>query len=160
MNSVNQELAAIFSSIAGLLASRAENPYKVKAYQRAAASILNLNGDVGGYAEQGELRTISGIGKELEMKIQEFLSTGRIRAYEELKTPLPDTVREWTELPGFSEPIVHDLYFRLGMRTWEDLEMLAQSHLLQTLPGLGGRSDEILDAIQSKRSVRSEEQRL
>ena len=96
MDNINQELAALFSSMAGLLASRAENPFKVKAYQRAASSILNLDEGIEGYAERGELRSISGVGKELEIKIQEFLATGRIRAYEELKTPLPDTVREWS----------------------------------------------------------------
>ncbi|MDH5429472.1 MAG: histidinol-phosphatase [Nitrospirota bacterium] len=153
MSNVNQDLAALFASMAGLLASKAENPYKVKAYQRAADSIRNLPEEVHAYAERGELRTIPGIGKELEIKIQEFLSTGRIRVYDELKTPLPDTVREWVTLPGFSEPIVHDLFFRLGMTTWEDLEALAQSHLLQTLPGLGGRSEEILEAIRTRRSV-------
>ncbi len=157
MNNVNQELAAVFASMAGLLASRAENPYKVRAYQRAADSLLNLQEGVGGYAERGELRTIPGIGKELESKIQEFLSTGRVRAYDELKTPLPETVREWVNLPGFSEPIVHDLFFRLGMTTWDDLEALAQSHLLQTLPGVGARSNEILEAIRRKRTVGEEE---
>ncbi len=157
MSNGNQDLAALFASMAGLLASRSENPYKVKAYQRAADSLRNLQEDVGDYAERGELRSISGIGKELEIKIQEFLGTGRIRAYEELKTPLPETVREWVNLPGFSEPIVHDLFFRLGMTTWQDLEALAQSHLLQTLPGLGGRSEEILEAIRSKRSVCQQE---
>ena len=157
MSNVNQDLAALFASMAGLLASKAENPYKVKAYQRAADSIRNLHEEVRAYAERGELRTITGIGKELEIKIQEFLSTGRIRAYDELKTPLPDTVRDWVNLPGFSEPIVHDLFFRLGMTTWDDLEALAQSHLLQTLPGLGGRSEEILEAIRNRRSVCQQE---
>jgi len=153
MSHVNRDLAALFASMAGLLASHAENPYKVKAYQRAADSLRNLQEDVGCYAERGDLQTIPGIGKELAHKIQEFLSTGRIRAYEELKTPLPETVREWVNLPGFSEPIVHDLFFRLGMTTLEDLEMLAQSHLLQTLPGLGARSEEILEAIRNKRAA-------
>jgi len=148
---VNQDLMAIFLSMAGLLASRGENPYKVKAYRRAADSLKNLQENVTGLAERGELQTIPGIGKELTAKIQEFLSTGRIRAYEELKTPLPESVREWVNLPGFSEPIVHDLFFRLGITTWEDLEALAQSHLLQTLPGLGNRGEEILTAIRSKR---------
>jgi len=148
---VNQDLMAIFLSMAGLLASRGENPYKVKAYRRAADSLKNLQENVTGLAERGELQTIPGIGKELAAKIQEFLSTGRIRAYEELKTPLPESVREWVNLPGFSEPIVHDLFFRLGITTWEDLEALAQSHLLQTLPGLGNRGEEILTAIRSKR---------
>lgn len=147
----NQDLTAIFSSMAGLLASRGENPYKVKAYGRAADSLKSLKEDVTALAERGELQTIPGIGKELSSKIQEFLSTGRIRAYEELKTPLPESVREWVSLPGFSEPIVHDLFFRLGITTWEDLEALAQSHLLQTLPGLGARDEEILIAIRRRR---------
>ena len=157
MRNANQDLAALFASMAGLLASRDENPFKVKAYHRAANSLRNLQENVADYAERGELRTIPGIGKEFEIKIQEFLSTGRIRAYEELRTPLPDTVREWVNLPGFSEPIVHDLFFRLGMTTWEDLEALAQSHLLQTLPGLEGRSQEILEAIRNRRSVCQQE---
>jgi len=153
MPNVNQDLAAVFASMARLLAIREENPYKVKAYDRAANSLRALQEEVGKLAERGELRTIPGIGKELAHKIEEFLSIGQIRAYEELKTPLPDSVREWVHLPGFSEPIVHDLFFRLGMTTWEDLEALAQSHLLQTLPGLGARSEEVLEAIRSKRAI-------
>jgi DNA polymerase (family X) len=154
---LHHDLTAIFLSMAGLLASKGENPYKVNAYRRAADSLKSLQDDVRWLAERGELQTIPGIGKELSAKIQEFLSTGRIRAYEELKTPLPDSVREWVNLPGFSEPIVHDLFFRLGITTWEDLEALARSHLLQTLPGLGTRGEEILEAIRSKRVACQEE---
>jgi DNA polymerase (family 10) len=149
---VSQDLIAIFFSMAGILASRGENPYKVKAYRRAADSLKNLQEDVTGLAERGELQTIPGIGKDLSAKIQEFLLTGRIRAYEELKTPLPEAVRDWVNLPGFSEPIVHDLYFRLGITTWEDLETLAHTHLLQTLPGLEVYGDEILAEIQKRAS--------
>jgi DNA polymerase (family 10) len=65
MNNANQDLAALFASMAGLLASRAENPYKVKAYRRAADSLRDLRETVGNLAERGELRTIPGIGKEL-----------------------------------------------------------------------------------------------
>ena len=72
MNAVNHDLSALFASMAGLLAVRDENPYKVKAYQRAAESLRNLQEAVGNLAERGELRTIPGIGKELENKIQEF----------------------------------------------------------------------------------------
>lgn len=154
---VNHDLRAIFLSMAGLLASKGENPHKVKAYRRAADSLKSLQEAVTGLADRGELQTIPGIGKELSAKIQEFLSSGRIRAYEELKTPLPDSVRPWVNLPGFSEPIVHDLFFRLGITTWEDLEALARSHLLQTLPGLEARGEEILEAIRRKRVACQEE---
>ena len=151
MNTVNQELAALFSSMAGLLVARQENPYKVRAYRKAAETIRDLPEGISEVWQRGALQTLPGIGKELASKIQEFLTAGRIRAYEELKTPLPDSVREWVALPGFSEPIVHDLFFRLGIGTWEDLESLAKSHLLRTLPGLSAGSEEIVAAIQQRR---------
>lgn len=151
MNTINQELAALFSSMAGLLVTRDENPYKVRAYRRASEVIRNLPEEITHVSGRGALQTLPGIGKDLAAKIQEYLTTGRIRSYEELKTPLPESVREWMDLPGFSEPIVHDLFFRLGIRTWEDLEMLAKSHLLRTLPGLGARSEDILAVIQQRR---------
>jgi len=63
MNNANQELAALFSSMAGLLASRAENPYKVKAYQRAADSLRALQEGVESLAERGELRTFPALAR-------------------------------------------------------------------------------------------------
>lgn len=151
MNTINQELAALFSSMAGLLDVRHENPYKVRAYRRAAETIRDLSEEISDLWKRDALQTLPGIGKDLAAKIQEYLTTGRIRAYEELKTPLPEVVREWMALPGFSEPIVHDLFFRLGISTWEDLEALAKSHMLRTLPGLSAPSEEIIAAIHQRR---------
>ena len=157
MNAINREVAALFSSMAGLLAAKHENPYKVRAYRRAAETLRDLPEDLSELSKGGQLQTLPGIGKELAGKIQEYLTSGRIRAYEELKTPLPEAVQDWMELPGFSEPVVHDLYFRLGIRSWDDLEALAKSHLLRTLPGVGARSEEIVAAIQQKRISRGED---
>lgn len=151
MHTVNQELAALFSSMAGLLVRRQENPYKVRAYSRAAETVRDLPESIMEVWQRDALQTLPGIGKELAAKIREYLTTGHIRAYEELKTPLPEAVRAWVALPGFSEPIVHDLFFRLGISTWEDLEALAKSHLLRTLPGLSARSEDIVAAIHQRR---------
>ncbi|MCA9466134.1 MAG: DNA polymerase III, partial [Nitrospira sp.] len=95
MNTINQELAALFSSMAGLLDVRHENPYKVRAYRRAAETIRDLSEEISDLWKRDALQTLPGIGKDLAAKIQEYLTTGRIRAYEELKTPLPEVVREW-----------------------------------------------------------------
>ncbi len=146
----NHRLAGIFASMAGLLAAKGDNPYRVKAYRRAGETLRGLSEDVSLIAQRGELQSIDGIGKDLALKIQEFIQTGHIRAYDELRTPLPDEVKEWVTLPGFSEPVVHDLVFRLGIQTWEDLEMLVRSHLLRTLPGFHGSSEEVLEAIRKK----------
>ncbi|GJL50598.1 histidinol-phosphatase [Candidatus Nitrospira salsa] len=143
----NQALAGLFHSMAGLLSGRNTNPYRIRAYRKAAESLLELQEDVSEIAKRGDLQLIPGVGKDLSVKIQEYLSTGHIQAYEELKTPLPDEVKEWTTLPGFSEHLVHDLYFRLGIQTLDDLEQLVRSHMLRTIPGMAERTDEILAAI-------------
>lgn len=153
MTANNKGLAQIFSSMADLLAARRANPHRVRAYRRAAESLMELEEDVSLAAERGALQEIPGIGKDLSAKIQEFLKTGMIQAYEELKTPLPPEVVSWATLPGLSDNVVHHLYGRLGIRTLDDLESLVRSHLLRTLPGVTASDEELLAAIQTRRQA-------
>jgi len=134
--------------MAELLAAQRANPYRVRAYRRAADALLALEEDVAAVAQRRGLEDIDGVGKDLAGKIREFLETGTIRAYEELKTPLPPEVKDWTKLPGLSDSLVTYLYFRLGIRTLPDLEQLIRSHLLRTMPGFSGSEERLLDAIQ------------
>jgi DNA polymerase (family 10) len=151
MHENNQRLAALFRSMADLLATQRANPYRVRAYRHAADSLLALEEDVAAVAQRRGLEEIDGIGKDLAAKIREFLETGRIRAYEEQKTPLPPEVKDWATLPGLSESLVTYLYFRLGIRTLPDLEQLIRSHLLRTMPGFSGSEERLLEAIRHQR---------
>lgn len=132
------------------LETRRENPHRIRAYRRAAESILRLNEDIAIIAQRGELNDISGIGKDLAAKIKEFVETGSIQAYEQLKRPLPPEIAAWTTLPGLTEAAVQHLYFRLGLSTLEDLDTLVRSHLLRTLPGIVVTEEELLSAIQAR----------
>lgn len=148
----NERVAQIFQSIATLLASQRANPYRIRAYRRAADSILALEEDVALIAQRHELEDIDGIGKDLAGKIREFLETGTVRTYEELKTPLPLDVKSWARLPGLHDSLVSYLYARLGIRTLDDLEQLVSSHLLRTVPGFTGSEDDLLQAIRQQKS--------
>jgi len=159
MENRNHTIALLLNSMAGLLSTRGANPYRVRAYRHAADSLVRVKEDIGELAQQGDLQRIPGIGKELSAKIEEFLSTGTIRAYEELTLPLPSHVKNWKNLPGFSEPLIHDLYYRLKIRTLDDLEKLVRSHLLRTLPGMDQPTQELLAALQTFKEQSSEEQR-
>jgi DNA polymerase (family 10) len=138
MKENNQRLAGLFRSMADLLSSQRANPYRVRAYRRAADALLALDEDV------------EGIGTDLAKKIEEFLETGTIRAYEELQTPLPAEVRSWATLPGLSESLVAYMYFRLGIRTLPDLDQLIQSHLLRTLSSFSGSEELLLQAVRQR----------
>lgn len=152
MHENNRRIADLFRSMADLLATQRANPYRVRAYRHAADSLLALEEDVATVAQRGGLEEIEGIGKDLAGKIREFLETGTIRAYEELKTPLPPEVKDWAKLPGLSDSLVTYLYFRLGIRTLPDLEQLIRSHLLRTLPGFSGSEERLLEAVRQQRS--------
>jgi len=115
---------------------------------RAADSLLAMEDDVATVAQRGGLEDIEGVGKDLAQKIVECLETGTMRAYEELKTPLPPEVKDWANLPGLSDSLVTYLYFRLGIRTAADLKRLIESHLLRTLPGFSGSEAALLEAVQ------------
>jgi DNA polymerase (family 10) len=148
-------LVRLFRAMADLLAARRANPYRVRAYRKAADSILTISGDLADLAARHQLQQIPGIGRDLAEKIEEFLATGTIRAYEELKTPLPEEIAGWALLPGLSDALVSYLYFRLNIRTLADLEILVESHLLRTQPGFLGSDESLLAAIRQRQSALS-----
>jgi DNA polymerase (family X) len=143
----NQQVAAIFRSIAELLAAQRANPYRIRAYRKAADTIETLEEDLADIASRQALEDLDGIGRDLADKIEEFLRTGTIQAYEALKTPLPEAVKDWAQLPGLSESLVAYLYTRLSITTLTDLERLVRSHLLRTVPGFTGSEERLLEAI-------------
>jgi DNA polymerase (family X) len=148
----NHVLAMLFHSIADLLDIRRENPHRIKAYRRGAETLLHLDDDVAVVAQRGALQQLPGIGRDLSAKIEEFLKTGTIQAYEALKAQLPPDVTAWTNLPGLSDTLVQHLYFKLGIRTLADLETLVRSHLLRTLPGFNDSEEGLLMAIEATKA--------
>jgi DNA polymerase (family X) len=147
----NQQLAALFRSIAELLAAQRANPYRIRAYRRGADALLALDEDVADVAQRQALEEIDGIGSELSGKIEEFLRTGKILTLETLRMPLPEQVKSWVRLPGLSESLVAYLYSRLNIATLADLEKLVRSHMLRTMPGFSGSEEALLQSIEDLR---------
>lgn len=149
----NQRVANLFRSMAELLAAQRANPYRIRAYRRAADAVEVLNEDVAEIAKRQGLEGIDGIGHDLSDKIVEVLKMGTFQAYEALRTPLPEAVKTWTSLPGLSESLVSYLYARLNIRTLPALEQLVRSHLLRTIPGFSGSEEPLLQAIKQLRET-------
>ncbi len=146
----NQHLAAMFHTIADLLTLEGGNPHRIRAYRRAADSLVQVSEPLEDIARRGELGKIPGVGKELSAKILEFLKSGTIQAYETLQAPPPADVADWATLPGLSPSLVRHLSNRLGIRTLSDLETLVRSRLLRTLPGVSLSEDKLLEAIEER----------
>ncbi len=145
----NIEIANIFNEIASILELKEENPFRIRAYRRAALNLEGLTEDIEDIAKRNELTRIPGIGKDLEEKIQKFLSTGHIEFYERLKKETPPMLLELTTIPGIGPKTANLLYKNLKFKSIQDLEEMARSHKLAVLPGLKEKTEEnILRGIE------------
>lgn len=80
----NREVAELLSNIGDLLKLKGENPFKIRAYIKAARAVENLHTDIREICTKKELQTIPGIGEAIAKKIDEYLTTGKLEYYEKL----------------------------------------------------------------------------
>ncbi len=91
MSTVNDELSAIFEDMADLLERKGDLIFKIRAYRRAAEIITDLPEPLDAPTQLNQDHTSKpGIGKAISGKINEYIGTGQIAAYERLKAEFPD----------------------------------------------------------------------
>ena len=86
----NAVIAKVFENIADLLELKEENPFKIRAYQKAAHTIENLPVELEQVMKDGKLREIPGIGEAIAKKITELVTTGRLEFYDKLRAEFPE----------------------------------------------------------------------
>ncbi|MGB9743464.1 MAG: DNA polymerase/3'-5' exonuclease PolX [Minisyncoccales bacterium] len=147
---INQELARIFNEIANYLEMEGV-AFKPYAYQKAALALETLEEDVKEiYQKAGRpaLEKIPGVGKSIAEKIEEYLKTGKIRYYEQLKKKIPVNITELVAVEGLGPKKVKVLYEKLGIRNLKDLEKAAKAHQIASLFGFGEKTEKnILQGI-------------
>ena len=144
----NQDIVKIFNDIADLLEIKGENPFRIRAYRRAALNIESLTRDVAGIPKE-ELMKVPGIGQDLAGKIEEYVKTGRVQAYEDLKKEVPEGLGMLLSVPSLGPKTAKLLSDKLKVKNLEDLERLAREHKLSGLPGIKEKTEEnILKGIE------------
>lgn len=142
----NLEMAAIFYAMADILEIQ-EVEWKPRAYRKAAKAIETLSEDIEDiYSKKGlkGLMDIPGVGERLALKIEEFIKTGRVQAYEKLKKQLPAGMDQLIEIPGMGPKKSYFLYKTLKIKNIGDLEKAAKEHKIAKLKGFGPKSEENL----------------
>jgi DNA polymerase (family 10) len=145
----NTEIARVLSEIAVLLQIKGENPFKVRAYERAAEAVGDLSQTVEQVraGEEG-LRSLPAVGAGIADRIEEMLDTGNCTYHQDLLREIPATVFDMLRIPGVGPKTVKMLAEREGIVTVEQLEEAAQAGVLRELPGMGEKTEqEILRGI-------------
>ena len=149
----NDDIVTLFNSMAAMLEIKGDSVFKIRAYQRAASTIEQLSWNLAAAAAAGDdLRKIPGIGKAISEKVQEYVATGQVAAYDRLAEEVPRSVLELLEVPGMGPKTVKAATEELGITSVAELEMAALDGRLAQLPRMGKRSAEnILRHIQARR---------
>jgi len=136
----NRQVADQFTQIADLLEIKGENRFKILAYRRASENILSLGRDINDLYETGELGDVPGIGKAIQDKISELLSTGKMSFWEKLSAEVPPSLISVLAVPGVGPKTVRLLWQELEIMTLEGLKAAAEGGQLSALPGLGKKT--------------------
>jgi DNA polymerase (family 10) len=147
----NAEIAGMFDRAAELLEIKGDNPFRTRAYRRAARVIEGLPKSVASLLKAGtDLSDLPGIGKDLAGKIAAIATTGKFDLLESLKHELPGELGEIAALPGLGPKRVKLLYDRLGVRSVEDVRRAVKAGRLRELRGFGAKIEEKLRAALAK----------
>jgi DNA polymerase (family 10) len=139
----NAEISSAFAEIAEILEIQGANPFRIRAYQRAASVIAQLPQDLAEtYREGGAaaLDQIPGIGQDLGKKIIELLKTGELKFLNRLEAKVPAGVLEIMQVEGMGPKRTTFVWKRFGVKSVAQLEKLAKSGKLNTLKGWGDKS--------------------
>lgn len=149
MSTKNSELATIFHEMAVMLEVLKDNPYRAKAYYKAAKSIEKLESDICSLAASGELKKIPGVGKSIARHVDEWCREGTFDEYEKLKARFPAGIFEILNIPGLGPKKARVLYRELGISSIGELEYACMENRLVELKGFGVRTQEkILNHIE------------
>ena len=146
--SKNAEIAQIFEQMAGMLSILDENPFKIRAYKKAALNILELDENIEDRVEKDDVTDIPGVGKELASKVKEYVETGDIEEFEKLQEIVPLEMTELLGILGLGPKTLSLLYRELDVRSLEDLEKVLDGEEVLKFKGLGQKKvDEIKKGI-------------
>jgi DNA polymerase (family 10) len=136
------EIAAIFERISNMLSVLDENPFKIRAYKKAALNISELNEDIAQRAGVDDLISIPGVGKDLAAKIKEYLATGKMSEYDKLLKTVPLELIELLRIQGLGPKTLSLLYKELNVKSLSDLETVLDGDEILTFRGLGKKKIE------------------
>ncbi|MBI4895249.1 MAG: DNA polymerase/3'-5' exonuclease PolX [Candidatus Aenigmarchaeota archaeon] len=148
----NVDIAKIFYDVAIYLEMKDENIFKIRAYDKAALTVESLPEDIEIIYKRGGLEALQelpGIGKAIAEKIEELLTTGRLKFYEELKKEIPVDIDGLRRIEGMGPKKILILYKNLNVKNIEDLEKVAKAGKIRDLDNFGEKSEQkILKGIE------------
>jgi len=155
----NEKIADQLHLMGQILEILGENPFKIRAYNRAAEAVGRLATPAAALSS-GELESIAGIGPAIAEKVHEIAESGTFHELEEARGRVPPGLIELLSLEGIGPKTARTLWKKLQIETLDDLEKAARGHRIRALKGFGEKKEKgFLKAVAIARQ-RKEERRM
>lgn len=135
----NRAIAEQLERVAELLEVQAANPYRVRAYRQAAATVLALPQAIPDLLQAegvNGLRDLSAIGASLADAIAQISATGTLPLLERLRGET-DAPQIFDTVAGIGPTLANRIYEELGIESLVELETAAYDGRLAHIPGFG-----------------------
>ncbi len=139
----NKDLAEKLNDIADILDIEGVK-WEPRAYRTAGLTISGLSEDISKVYKEGRLLELEGVGKSIANSIKEYIETGNISKYEELKKKYPIDFDSFRRIRGMGPKKAYALYKQLGIKTVADLKKALDDEKIRDIEGFGKKSEEEL----------------
>jgi DNA polymerase (family X) len=124
----NAEIAHRLTSLAQLLSTQRENPFKIKAYRRAAETITHLPESIDALVRSGaDLTAYAGIGPGIASALREIVLSGTLQKIETLRASVSPELAALSEYPRLDPKRVLQAYKKLGIASVDALKASLES---------------------------------
>ena len=140
----NPEVAQIFDEVADLLELQGENPFRIRAYRRAAVTVRDLAEPLAKVIAKcpERLTELPGIAEDLAGKITTIVKTGDLPLRQELCKKVPAGLRQLMTIPGCGPKRAMILHKKLKVNSIDDLRQAAARHAIREIKGFGSKTEE------------------
>lgn len=141
MGRANDDVERTLLEFAELLAIVGDDPFKARAYEKAARAVGGHHADLAELDDDG-IRGIPNVGKSIAVKIRTAIDTGTFPELESLRTKVPSGVRAMTAIPGFGPKKAMLVHRELGIDGVDELVLAAQEGRLASLKGFSKKTED------------------
>jgi DNA polymerase (family 10) len=141
MARANEVVEGVLNEYRDLLAITSDDPFKPRAYEKAARSIGGYHADIRDF-DVRELMQIPNVGKSIAEKVHEYQQTGTMSSLEELRAQIPAGVRQLLQVPGLGPKKAMHLYQELHIASVEELLDAVHEHRIAPVRGFGEKTEE------------------
>ncbi len=135
-----EEVVSLLEEIATFMRLAGENDFRAMAFDRAARTIENLEGDINKYIIDQTLTDLKGIGKSIAGDVYAYAETGTVPVLEKLKKQVPEGLIAWLGISGMGPKTIYKIHKELGITEISVLREKCKDGSVAALPGLGKKS--------------------